>query len=35
MAFTRQYIKCNISIVNYEYPLSECFRLELNSQPLR
>ena len=33
MPFTAQYY--NISIVKYMYSLSECFRSEWNSEPLR
>ena len=35
MALTTLYIICNISIANYMYSLSECFRSESNSEPLR
>ena len=35
MVFTTQYIMCNISIVNYMYSESECFRSESNSEPPR
>ena len=35
MALTTLYIICIISIANYMYSLSECFRSESNSEPLR
>ena len=35
MAFTTQYIICNISIVKYMYSLFEILRSEVNSEPLR